>query len=94
MFLENQIGILEQFLKDPVRLKKRLFHHRNKIDFRIYYNRKQRFLILISFHNITAFTVFKKINLALMSIKYSLQKDLKKYLTNPAFLHSNIIIKN
>jgi len=30
-------------------------HNRNKLHFRIYYNRKQLFIIVIIFHNITVF---------------------------------------
>ncbi len=33
-------------------------HHRNKLHFKIYSNRKQLFKIVIIFHNIAVFTVF------------------------------------
>ncbi len=33
-------------------------HHRNKLHFKIYLNRKQLFSIVILFLNITVFTVF------------------------------------
>jgi len=34
-------------------------HNRNKLHFRIYYNRKQLFIIVIIFHNITVFFLIK-----------------------------------
>ncbi len=37
-------------------------HHRNKLHFKIYYNRKQLFEIVIIFHSIPIFTVFLIIN--------------------------------
>ncbi len=49
MFLEHQISIFEWFLKDHVTLKtgvmklKNCFDHRKKLQFKIYYNRKQLF---------------------------------------------------
>jgi len=65
MFPEQQISILELFLKDHVTLKTgvmmlkiQLCHHRNKLHFKIYSNRKQLFLIVIIFHNITFFCFF------------------------------------
>jgi len=48
-------------------------HHRNKLHFKIYSNRKQFFDIVIIFNNITVFTLFL--------IKY------KTNLTNPKLLN-------
>ncbi len=53
-------------------------HHRNKLYFVIYSNRKQLFFIVIIFHNINVFTVYQ-INAALVSIK-DFQKHLKSIL--------------
>ncbi len=48
-------------------------HHRNKLHFQIYYNRKQLFQIVIIFYNITVFySIFDQINTAL-SIKLILK---------------------
>jgi len=62
MLLEQQISILEWFLKKKktgvIMLKIQLCHHRNKLHFKIYSNRKQFFEFVITFTNITVFTVF------------------------------------
>ncbi len=36
-------------------LKIQIYHHRNKLHFKMYSNRKQLFYIVIIFHNITIF---------------------------------------
>ncbi len=70
---EHQISILEWFLKDHVTLKTKVmatenssFHHRNKLHFKIYSNRKHLYSIVIIFHLISFFPLHFQSN------KYSL----------------------
>ncbi len=70
------------FLKDHVTLKTGVMmlknsalHNRNKLHFKIYLNRKQLFLNIIIFHNI--------------SVKFSLSKQ-KKNLSDPILLNSSV----
>ncbi len=71
MFLEQQISILEWFLKIMWhwRLEKLCwkfsFDHRNKLQFNIYSHRKQLFEIVTIFHNF--YCIFNQINAALVS---------------------------
>ncbi len=53
-------------------------HHRNKLRFKIYSNRKQFILIAIIFKNIAVFTVFLILkNASLVNIRDGNQKHLK-----------------
>ncbi len=65
------------------------FDHRNKLYFNIYSHRKQLFKIVITFTNMTVFTVFlDQIIIALLSMS----DFFHKYITNPKLLNISLCI--